>query len=265
MADAAFMTNGFLSAAGATMERGMGTFIAEVRETIVPDWSGKDGPLPVLLLALTFVTGLVDAFAYLTLGHVFVANMTGNVVFLGFAVAGAPGFSIGASATAIAAFSLGALAAGRIAKRCGNHRARLLSSSIAVQAVFLCASVVLAAASGSPVTEEYRYALIVVLAIAMGIQNAAARTIAVPELTTTVLTMTLTGIAADSAIAGGKGSKSGRRILAVAAMFTGALVGAACVLHVQIVYVLVIALFVLANVGVTTWILARSNLAWTAS
>jgi uncharacterized membrane protein YoaK (UPF0700 family) len=46
------------------------------------------GPLPALLVCLTVVTGLVDAFSYLSLGHVFVANMTGNVVFLGFALAG---------------------------------------------------------------------------------------------------------------------------------------------------------------------------------
>jgi hypothetical protein len=37
-------------------------------------------PLPVLLVCMTVVTGLVDAFSYLSLGHVFVANMTGNVV-----------------------------------------------------------------------------------------------------------------------------------------------------------------------------------------
>jgi hypothetical protein len=38
----------------------------------------RDGPLPPLLLALTAVTGLVDAASYLKLGHVFVANMTGT-------------------------------------------------------------------------------------------------------------------------------------------------------------------------------------------
>jgi uncharacterized membrane protein YoaK (UPF0700 family) len=45
--------------------------------------------LPPLFLILTFVTGVVDATSYLRLGHVFVANMTGNVVFLGFGLAGA--------------------------------------------------------------------------------------------------------------------------------------------------------------------------------
>jgi hypothetical protein len=45
------------------------------------------GSLPVMLVALTLVTGVVDAVSILQLGRVFVANMTGNVVFIGFAVA----------------------------------------------------------------------------------------------------------------------------------------------------------------------------------
>jgi uncharacterized protein DUF1275 len=42
------------------------------------------GPLPALMLVLTVVTGVVDAVSILSLGRVFVANMTGNVVFVGF-------------------------------------------------------------------------------------------------------------------------------------------------------------------------------------
>src|ERR1700681_1954325 len=74
----------------------------------------RHGPLPALLLVLTFVTGLVDAVSYLRLGHVFVANMTGNIVFLGFAVAGATDFSIPASVVAVGAFLVGALTGGRL-------------------------------------------------------------------------------------------------------------------------------------------------------
>jgi uncharacterized membrane protein YoaK (UPF0700 family) len=69
-----------------------------------PGW----GPLPELLLMLTLVTGLVDSISILALGRVFVANMTGNVVFAGFAIAGAPGFSIGAALFALAGFLIGA-------------------------------------------------------------------------------------------------------------------------------------------------------------
>ena len=84
----------------------MNSFFTGIRETVAPPPGARHGPLPPLLLGLTLVTGLVDAFSYLVLGHVFVANMTGNVVFLGFALVGAPGFSIGASAVALVGYSL---------------------------------------------------------------------------------------------------------------------------------------------------------------
>jgi uncharacterized membrane protein YoaK (UPF0700 family) len=241
------------------------TFLTEVRDTLIPDLGGKHGPFPPLLVLMTFVTGLVDAFSYLVLGHVFVANMTGNVVFLGFALAGAPGFSLDASLVALACFWLGALAGGRAAKKFGQHRGHMLGASTAVQTALIGISVLLAALSGNLVTSGYRYGLIVLLASAMGIQNATVRQLAVPDLTTTVLTMTLTGLGADSAIAGGKGAKSGRRLIAVAAMFLGALVGAAFVLHIHIVIPLVIAAVVLAIVAITTSVLGKSDPIWAKS
>jgi len=240
----------------------MTPFFADLRQTLVPARGSKDGPLPPLLVALTFVTGLVDAFSYLVLGHVFVANMTGNVVFLGFALAGAPGFSIGASCTALALFALGALVGGRLGHRFGSNRGHLLSSAAALQAVLVAVSVVLAAVSGANVASGARYGLIVVLAAAMGIQNAAVRRLAVPELTTTVLTMTMTGIAADGVLAGGSGSKAGRRLIAVAAMFLGALAGAICVLHVRIEAPLAIAVTVLIGVAAATVALGRRDPTW---
>src|ERR1700752_3768608 len=84
--------------------------------------SDRDTLLRPLLFVLTIVTGLVDAVSYLALGHVFVANMTGNIVFLGFAVAGASGFSIPASLVALAAFLAGALVGGRLATNLGDKR-----------------------------------------------------------------------------------------------------------------------------------------------
>ena len=87
----------------------MRTFLTEVRQTLAPRGEVKHGPLPPLLVGMTLVTGLVDAFSYLALGHVFVANMTGNVVFLAFALVGAPGFSILASLVALGSFGGGLL------------------------------------------------------------------------------------------------------------------------------------------------------------
>src|SRR5580693_989229 len=98
--------------------------------TLRPGRDGRDGPLPPLMLLLTVVTGLVDALSYLKLGHVFVANMTGNIVFLGFAVADAKDFSIAASLAATAAFLAGALVGGRFGAHTGQHRGRLLAVAI---------------------------------------------------------------------------------------------------------------------------------------
>ena len=236
----------------------MNAFFTGVQETLYPGSKARHGPLPPLLVAMTLVTGLVDAFSYLVLGHVFV----GNVVFLGFALIGAPGFSIWASAAALAAFGLGALAGGWIGARLGQNRGQLLSAAAAVQATLFAVSVVLAALSASPVPASYRYPLIVALSAGMGVQNATARRLAVPDLTTTVLTLTITGIAADSGIAGGKGSSAGRRFTSVVAMFLGALIGAVFVLHVAIVLPLVTALVVLNVVGVTGRLLAKADAAW---
>jgi uncharacterized membrane protein YoaK (UPF0700 family) len=178
---------------------------------------------------------------------------------LGFASAGAHGFSIIASAVALASFWFGALAGGRVGSRLEKHRDRFLVTATAIEAIFLAASVTLAALSGSPIAAGYRYALIVVLALAMGVQNAAARKLAVPDLTTTVLTLTITGIAADSVLAGGKGSIAGRRLIAVLAMLAGALIGAVFVIHAHIVYPLVIALIVLVIITVTAGRLGTSD------
>jgi uncharacterized membrane protein YoaK (UPF0700 family) len=240
----------------------MTAFLADARDVLVPGRTDRHGPLPPLLVSMTLVTGLVDAFSYLVLGHVFVANMTGNVVFLGFALAGAPGFSITASLTAVAFFAVGALLGGRLGSRHRAHRARLHSSAAAAQAAFLAAAVILAVVGGSTLAAGYRYTLIAALGICMGIQNAAARTIAVPDLTTTVLTLTITGIAADSPLAGRAGSKAGRRLVPVVAMLVGALLGAALIRHAQAYDPLAIALATIAAGAATSYLLGRSDPAW---
>jgi uncharacterized membrane protein YoaK (UPF0700 family) len=241
----------------------MPTFLSEVRETLLPGPSAPFGPLPPLLVAMTVVTGLVDAFSYLLLGHVFVANMTGNVVFLGFAVAGAPGFSIGASVVALVAFGAGSVVGGRIVQRFGRHRAHHLVVATGTQALLLAVSVILALVGSHPFRSGVRYSLIVVLALAMGVQNSSVRRLAVPDLTTTVLTLTVTGIGADSALGGGKGSKSGRRLISVGAMFIGALVGAVLIIHVHVAVPLIFALALVLVVLAASHLSGRSNPAWT--
>jgi uncharacterized membrane protein YoaK (UPF0700 family) len=227
-------------------------------------WTGSgQGPLPPLLVALTVVTGLVDSVSYVALGHVFVANMTGNVVFLGFALAGAPGLSVGAAIVAVAAFLAGAVTGGRIGGLLGAHRGRMLRTAAATSGVVALLAAIVAAVAGEPVSPGARYTLIVMLGLAMGVQNAVARRLAVPDLTTTVLTLTLTGIAADSRIAGGPGGHFARRLVAVAAMFAGALVGALLVVKVDLALPLAIATALLAGVALVAHRFSGGDADWT--
>jgi uncharacterized membrane protein YoaK (UPF0700 family) len=209
------------------------------------------------------VTGLVDATSYLKLGHVFVANMTGNVVFLGFGIAGAGGISVWASLTALGSFLVGGVAGGRIGARRSSDRGRHLTATTVAELVLVAAALAVAAFSPHHIGTGSRYAVIVLLAVAMGVQNATARKLAVPDLTTTVLTMTLTGVAADSRLAGGHGSKLARRGLSVAAMLLGALIGGALVLKVDNPAPLALATGLLAVISFVTYRASRSLPAWT--
>lgn len=220
--------------------------------TVLPERGERHGPLAPLLLLLTLITGFVDAYSYLVLGHVFVANMTGNVVFCGFALAGTGGFSLPASITALAAFAAGAFLGGRAARSRREHRGRLLHFALVIEIVLVAVAYAVAG-STDPTTEVgSRYALICLLGLAMGTQNASARALAVPDLTTTVLTMTITGASADSRAAGGQGGKTGRRLLSVLTMFLGALIGALAVRHGHPSVSLLAALLLLLGASVFT-------------
>jgi uncharacterized membrane protein YoaK (UPF0700 family) len=235
----------------------------EIAATLRPRRDSPDGPLPPLLLGLTLFTGLVDATSYLMLGHVFVANMTGNVVFLGLGIAGAGAISIWASLAAIGSFLVGGVAGGRIGARWSSDRGRHLTATTATELLLVAGALVVAAFSTHHIGTGSRYAMIVLLAVAMGVQNATARKLAVPDLTTTVLTMTLTGVAADSKLAGGPGSRIARRALSVAAMLLGALIGGALILKVDNPAPLAQATGLLAVISFVTYRASRSKPAWT--
>jgi len=124
------------------------------------------------------------------------------------------------------AFLAGAFLGGRLGARLGRHRARLLTVSICVEVVLVAAALLVSIFVRDPTATVGRYLLIVMLASAMGLQNAAARRLGVPDLTTTVLTLTLTGLAADASLASGVRSSLRVRLAATLMMFLGAGVGA---------------------------------------
>jgi uncharacterized membrane protein YoaK (UPF0700 family) len=238
------------------------TTVDDARRMLAPPAGDRHGPLSPLLLLLTVVTGLVDAFSYLVLGHVFVANMTGNVVFLAFALIGTKGFSVAASLLALGSFALGALGSGRFVAHLGARRGRMLAVSTAAESLFVLAATAVAWAVGDVGSGVSRWVLILLLGMAAGLQNGTARRLAVPDLTTTVLTLTITGAAADSRLAGGTGSRIGRRGLSALAMFAGALAGALTVLHLDKALGLAFALLLLVPVAAVSGRLSRSRPTW---
>jgi uncharacterized membrane protein YoaK (UPF0700 family) len=240
----------------------MASFLTEAREITYPSRESVHGPLGPLLVCMTFVSGVVDSFGFLVLGHVFVANQTGNLVLLGLALAGAPDLSAPAHAVGLASFAVGAFIGGRIGARRLDHRGRFLFAEAIGEAAFLIVGVVLAALTENPPQTAYRYSLIFFLASAMGIQTAAARKLAVPDLNTTTFTQVIAGIFADSALGVGKGSQIGRRVVPLGAMVAGACAGTALVMAHRIVFPPLIASLVAGAIAVTAGLLRRSNDRW---
>jgi uncharacterized membrane protein YoaK (UPF0700 family) len=186
----------------------------------------EDGRLPPLLLALTLTTGLIDAASYLGLGHVFTANMTGNVVLLGFGLAHAGGLPVVAPLISLGAFLLGATVGGRLGTQVARQHGRVVLTGVAVEVGLLLVAALIAFSTPIRVEKASAYVIVALVALAMGIRNAIVRRLAVPDLTTTVLTLTLTGLAADTAAGTAGPSRSATRTAAVAAMLLGAWIGA---------------------------------------
>jgi uncharacterized membrane protein YoaK (UPF0700 family) len=237
--------------------------LREAVSTLRPPSDDRHGPLMPMFIALTLVTGVVDAASYLEFGHVFVANMTGNIVFLGFALAGAQGLSAITSLVALGAFLVGAAAGGWLGAHNPKHRGHALRDASVAQLALIAIALGVALAVGEPLDSPDRYALLVPMALAMGVQNAVAQRLAVPELTTTVLTRTLTGLASETGFVGGPGAKFGRRALAVVAMLLGALIGGLLVLQVAIAAALAVAIATVAAVVLAAHLLSRTDAPWT--
>jgi uncharacterized membrane protein YoaK (UPF0700 family) len=178
------------------------------------------------LLLLTFATGLVDAVSVLVLGHVFVANMTGNVIFLGFWFVPHSGVDMVAAVVAFASFVAGAVLGGRLARHLDANVRRWLAVALGLEVIALATLSVLAGIGALQYYGVGRLILIAGLAIVFGTQNATARQFGVQELSTTVLTQTIVGIGFDSRLAGGTGQREKLRYGVILTMLAGAVLGA---------------------------------------
>lgn len=181
-----------------------------------------------LMIVLTFTTGINDAIGYLGLHKVFTGNMTGNVVVLGMALVGGTSLPVAGPLLALLGFMAGAAVGGRLLRRTSvpwSATVTLIFGFVAV--VMLVLGVVLLVVGDHPGRPE---PFTTAAAVAMGAQAAAARHIAVKDVTTVVVTSTITGLAADSWFGSGRaawrGAGTARRLVAVVAILLGALVGA---------------------------------------
>lgn len=179
-----------------------------------------------LMLVLTFSTGMIDALGYLALDRVFTANMTGNIVILGMGLTGTADLPVTGPVIALLTFVAGAGIAGRLLRSARAGWSGLTTSSFALTGgtVALIGAACLAwnPQPGTPWGDAVTGAL----GLAMGVQAACARKLGIKDVTTVVITSTITGLAADARVAGGSSENWGRRLLAVLLMLLGAVAGA---------------------------------------
>jgi len=184
---------------------------------------GSQRPLELVLVVVTFVTGMVDAVTYLGFGHVFAANMTGNVIVLGFALVGAGEISATASVVSLAAFMAGAAVSARLSGALQPTRHRWLLTMLGLETALLSTAAALALEQRA----DSRGLIIVgLLAVAMGMRTVTVRRLGISDVSTTVLTSTLAGLASDTLLRGAPFRTGGVRLIIVAAMMLGAASGA---------------------------------------
>ncbi|MBL0143602.1 MAG: DUF1275 domain-containing protein [Betaproteobacteria bacterium] len=151
------------------------------------------------MLALAFAAGYIDALSYLGLGRVFTANMTGNTVLLGIALAQLDGDAVARSSLALAGFLAGAAAGAWIVER--DHSAslwpRAVILALSLECVILIAFAVGWQFAGDALPAAAATAALIVLsALAMGVQSAAVLRLEVAGIATTYITGTLTNLVA---------------------------------------------------------------------
>lgn len=216
----------------------------------------------VLMLVLTFTTGIVDAVGYLGLDRVFTGNMTGNVVILGMALVGGDGLPILGPVLALLGFMAGAALGGRVLKGASAAWTPLSTGLLAAVGVVTLALAIVLLVVGEEPERALGVTVTTLLGAVMGLQAATARFIAVKDVTTVVVTSTITGLAADSLLGSGKaraeGGGSGRRFLAVALILAGAAAGAA-LLHWHLGAGLVLAGVLILGVALVGGLHARAE------
>ena len=223
----------------------------------------RDGPLPVMLMALTLLAGVVDATSILALDHVFVATITGNIVFLGLGLIGAVGFSVISSVVAVAGFVLGVFPGDRLCRLSTGHRGRAVRNVAAMKAVLAVPVTIIVLVAPEPLPTAVRLVVTALLAASFGGQLALIRYLKVPDLLTAVMTMTTIGVLTER----GRSRHDPvllRRLLAIVSFLLGVVVGGSLVAYVAPAASLAFGLLIIATVGVGSHVVSRDEAIWSS-
>lgn len=193
------------------------------------------GVLTSIMVVLTLTTGMIEAVSFLALGPVFTAMQTGNLLLLAFALTGAAGLSPAAALVSGGGFVVGAVLGALLESSVDARERRWFAPALLAEGVLLGGGALVAwrAGVGGPPAgpvEGQHFAVIGLVAAAMGVRNITTLRVRVPDVPTTLSTRALTAFlgglphVADPRI--GSGARhEGRRFASVGAMFAGGLLG----------------------------------------
>jgi uncharacterized membrane protein YoaK (UPF0700 family) len=179
-----------------------------------------------LMMALTFAAGVVDAVGYLALDHVFIGNMTGNIVILGMAVAGGNELPITGPLAALICFTLGAAISGLVLRRKPARWTWSITLLLLGAGLLVASTAVVDVLTHSKPSSQAQLLMSSLAAVAMGIQAFVARKLAVKEVTTVVVTSTLTALAGELFTTSARRALLNRRSSAILLILLGATTGA---------------------------------------
>jgi uncharacterized membrane protein YoaK (UPF0700 family) len=208
------------------------------------------------------LAGVLDATTILRLGHVFVATVSGNLVFLGLAAAGARGFAVGICALAVGGFLVGVPIGRRACLVARSHRGQALRNVLGVKLLLASTVTLIAILTGPRFSVGARDTMVVLLAMSMGAQLAVIRYLQVPDLLTVVLTMTIVGAITEHG-GGWSDPKVLRRGIALVAFAFGALSGGLLVLNLGVAAALAFGLAIIVAVAIAAYLLSRTSASWT--
>lgn len=234
---------------------------SHLRTTFIDD--PEHGWLVSLMLVMTGLSGVIDAVSIIGLGHVFVANMTGALLFCALGFAGASGFSLAALGSALGGFVLGALVCRAVIYPRSTDRGRLLWHGLLLECAALATATAISFVVGAKPDGGWQYTLLVIAAIGMGTQNSVVFRLGVPDMTTTVVTRAVVGLATGLGRRSTLASNT-RQLVSIVVLLCGGFVGALLTLNVTPATGLLLATALAISAAGMAWYTDHQDVAWKA-